>query len=54
MKTVYKKQYHVLDDEFIKVPHDEYNNLIILKDLGAKERIISLINEIQSIFNINN
>jgi len=54
MKTIYKKQYHVLEDEFIKVPHDEYNNLIILKDLGAKERIISIINEIQSIFNINN
>ena len=42
-------EYHVNDDEFLKVPHDRYGNLIIRDDVGKFERITSLINEISCI-----
>jgi len=43
---VNKKKYHVNDDEFKKIYHEEYNNLKILDSLSEYERVISLINEI--------
>jgi hypothetical protein len=52
MKTIYNKQFYVLEDEFVQVPHSEYNNLIILKDLNIIERTIGLINEIQQSCNL--
>lgn len=54
MKTIYNKNFYVLDEEFVQIPHDEYNNLIILKDLGMKERIIGLIKEIKEACKITN
>jgi len=44
-----KKKYAVCETEFNKIPHNEYNNLIILESLGLHERIASLLNEL--IFN---
>ena len=38
--------YTVNDDEFTKIPHDQYQNLLIRESVGKFERIISLINEI--------
>ena len=46
MKTINKENFYVNEDEFVKVPHDEFNNLIILDSLGMQERIISLLKEI--------
>lgn len=54
MKTIYKKNFHVFDNEFIQVPHNEYTNLKILKDIGIKERIIGLIRDITNACNIKN
>uniref|UniRef100_A0A6C0KWN6 Glycosyltransferase 2-like domain-containing protein n=1 Tax=viral metagenome TaxID=1070528 RepID=A0A6C0KWN6_9ZZZZ len=48
-----KVQYNVCNDEFEKIPHTEYNNLIILKDVGLYERIISLIKNIGENVGIN-
>ena len=44
-----KHDYKVNDNEFIKIPHDTFNNLIIRNDVGKLERIISLINELCSL-----
>ena len=38
--------YTVNDGEFAKIPHDQYQNLVIREGVGKFERIISLINEI--------
>ena len=38
--------YNVNDGEFAKIPHDQYQNLVIREGVGKFERIISLINEI--------
>jgi predicted O-methyltransferase YrrM len=38
--------YHANDDEFAKIPHDSYNNLVIRDSVGRLERLVSLINEI--------
>ena len=46
--TVNNEEFKVKDDEFNKVPHDEFNNLIILDSLGYLERIISLLKEMAS------
>jgi tetratricopeptide (TPR) repeat protein len=45
-----KEEFKVKDTEYIKVPHEEFNNLIILNSLGEHERIISLLNELVLIF----
>ena len=42
-------EYQVNDDEFLKIPHDRYGNLIIRDDVGKFERISSLINEISRV-----
>ena len=42
-------EYQVNDDEFLKIPHDRYGNLIIRDDVGKFERIASLINEISRV-----
>jgi predicted O-methyltransferase YrrM len=47
-----KKQYHVLTNEFNKVIHNEYNNLIIREGLGLQERIISLLTELSKALDI--
>jgi len=41
-----KKKYSVNNDEFNKIPHEEYNNLRILDKLGEFERIASLLGEL--------
>lgn len=43
----------VNDDEFAKIPHDQYQNLVIRESVGKFERIISLINEIGNL-NVEN
>jgi hypothetical protein len=45
--------YNVNDDEFAKIPHDRYQNLVIREGVGKFERIISLINEMSHL-NIEN
>lgn len=47
--NINKTKYTVCEDEFTVVPHAEYNNLIILKNVGYFERISSLLSEL--IFN---
>lgn len=47
--NINKTNYTVCDDEFPLVPHAEYNNLTILKNVGYFERISSLLSEL--IFN---
>jgi len=41
-----KKQYQVCEGEFEKIPHKEYNNLVIRDKVGFYERIISLLTSI--------
>jgi len=43
------KVYHVKDTEFLQLPHNEYNNLIIRDNLGYLERIIGLIKDLHAI-----
>jgi hypothetical protein len=45
--------YNVNDDEFAKIPHDRYQNLVIREGVGKFERIISLMNEMSHL-NIEN
>ena len=40
------QEYQVNDDEFLKIPHDEFTNLNIRNSVGNFERLISLINEL--------
>jgi predicted O-methyltransferase YrrM/tetratricopeptide (TPR) repeat protein len=49
-----KTFYQVSDGEFEKIPHSEYNNLVILKKVGFYERIISLLTTISKSFEISN
>jgi predicted O-methyltransferase YrrM len=44
-----KSQYNVLEDEFKKIEHKEFNNLTILENVGFYERIISLLSSISEI-----
>ena len=46
MIKINKQDFYVNEDEFVKVPHDEFNNLNILDSLGIQERIVSLLTEI--------
>jgi predicted O-methyltransferase YrrM/tetratricopeptide (TPR) repeat protein len=48
-----KKSYNVLTNEFNKVIHNEYNNLIIRDGVASQERIISLLNELSKALNID-
>ncbi len=41
-----KRYYQVSDGEFITIPHNEYNNLIILDGVGVMERICGLLREL--------
>jgi predicted O-methyltransferase YrrM len=54
MITINSKKYLVNNNEFEKVPHTEFNNLIIRKSVGELERIISLICECNKVFEIKN
>jgi hypothetical protein len=38
-------EYVVDDHEFVKIQHNEFNNLVILTSVGEQERIVSLIND---------
>jgi predicted O-methyltransferase YrrM len=40
------KEYEVNKNEFEHQPHERYSNLLIRKDIGLIERIVSLINEL--------
>lgn len=40
------QQYQVNDNEFVKIPHDRFTNLVIRDNVDKFERIISLINEL--------
>jgi len=39
-------EYQVNDNEFVKIIHDTFTNLLIRDDIGNFERVISLINEL--------
>jgi len=43
--------YHVNDNEFTKILHQEYNHLKLYNDLGIFERIIGLIKKFKECFN---
>jgi len=44
------KEYQVNNNEFEHIPHERYSNLLIRKDIGLIERIVSLINELSSLY----
>jgi hypothetical protein len=44
-----KHDYQVNNNEFIKIPHAKFSNLIIRDNVGKFERTISLINELSSL-----
>jgi hypothetical protein len=41
-----KENFRVKETEYNKIPHDEFNNLILLSSLAHNERIVSLLNEL--------
>jgi hypothetical protein len=43
------KEYQVNNNEFEHQPHETYSNLLIRKDIGYLERVISLISELSSL-----
>jgi len=49
-----KIKYEVCEGEFEKIQHNEYNNLLILKNVSQYERIISLLTTIGKELNISN
>jgi hypothetical protein len=49
-----KKQYNVLESEFIKIEKNIYSHLFIRKDLGLFERISSLLVELSTELSISN
>jgi tetratricopeptide (TPR) repeat protein len=51
MIKINKQNFYVNEDEFVKVPHNEFNNLNILDSLGIQERIVSLLKEISYLGN---
>lgn len=44
--NIYGNDYKVCNDEFIKLNHNEFNNLNIINNLGKYERLISLVKEL--------
>ena len=46
IKTINKEKFIVFENEFNKIPHDEFNNLILLEHLGLFERLVSLLKEL--------
>lgn len=53
MTSVLKKKYFTLPNEFQKIKHDVFTNLVIRPDVGIQERIISLIKECKYAFDLN-
>jgi hypothetical protein len=51
IKTINNKKYKVFQNEFDIIPHNEYNNLKIFKQVDIYERLIGFLSEIK---NINN
>lgn len=49
-----KKDYKAEENEFKKIPHNTYNNLIIRDGVGSFERIISLLTELSCSLKITN
>ena len=41
-----KKKYKVHQNEFSIIPHDAYNNLTILSDVGTNDRVVSLLKDL--------
>jgi hypothetical protein len=41
-----KRKYKVRNDEFKVIPHDAYNNLNILDDIGTNDRVVSLLKDL--------
>lgn len=52
--NINKREYHVEENEFNKITHNEFSNLVIRDKVGLFERIISLINELSNCLNIKN
>jgi tetratricopeptide (TPR) repeat protein len=48
LRTINNKPHYCLETEFNVVPHKIYNNLQILANLGALERIVGLLRELAS------
>jgi hypothetical protein len=47
-----KQDYKVNENEFQKIPHKTYNNLLIRDNVGSFERIISLLVKLSKTLNI--
>lgn len=52
--NINKKDYYVEENEFIRISHNQFNNLIIRDKVGLFERIISLLTELSVCLNIKN
>ena len=51
--SINKKDFFVEQDEFMKIKHETFSNLIILKDVGKYERITGLLSEMTKVKSIN-
>ena len=49
-----KKDYNINDEEFNKIPHNDYNHLLIRDNVGLFERIVSLLKELSISLKIKN
>ena len=49
-----KKDYNINDGEFNKIPHNDYNHLLIRDNVGLFERIVSLLKELSISLKIKN
>ena len=54
MTAVLKRKYYTLPNEFSKVKHASFTNLVIRPDIGIQERIVALIKECQNAFSLEN
>jgi FkbM family methyltransferase len=52
--SIDKKEYNVEEDEFKKIPHSTYSNLLIRENVGLFERIVSLLTELSVSLKIKN
>ena len=51
IETINKENLWIKENEFMIVPHEEFNNLKIFNMLGLYERLVSLLKELTLIFN---
>jgi hypothetical protein len=52
--NINKRDYFTQENEFNKITHNEFSNLVIRDKVGLFERIISLLTELSNCLNIKN